>query len=113
MCYTDWKAYQRQSQGIRASFAVRSAAMDTNTVTVPYSYYDLVRTHGLVDAMLPDVDFPPPSLTPLRKPLSKSTLGMYVSCGLYLKTDPPPGRTNDLRYRLIDRAVPLTDLGIG
>lgn len=79
----------------------------------PYSYYDLVRKHGLVEALLPDVDFPPPALAPLRKPIAESTIGLYVSCGLYLKTDPPPGRTNDLNYRLIDRAVPLSALAMG
>ncbi len=81
--------------------------------SVPYSYYDLARKHGLVDTFLPDVNFPTPELTPLRKPIADSTLGLYVSCGVYLKTDLPPGRTNDLNYRLIPRNVPLSELGIG
>lgn len=79
----------------------------------PYSYYDLVRRHGLVEALLPDVDFPPPPLAPLRKPIAESTVGLYVSCGLYHHSDPPPGRTNDLNYRLIDRSVPLSELRMG
>jgi D-proline reductase (dithiol) PrdB len=87
--------------------------MTDPALPAPYSYYDLVRAHGLHEALLPDVNFPPPALTPLRKPLAESTVGVYVSCGLYRKGDPPPGRTNDLNYRLIPRAVPLSELGIG
>ena len=87
--------------------------MDGTPVAVPYSYYDLVRAHGLHEALLPDVDFPAPTLTPLRRPLAESTVGVYVSCGLYLKGDPPPGRTNDLNYRLIHRDVALSELAIG
>src|SRR6185503_18124200 len=79
----------------------------------PYSYYDLVRRNNRHDTLLPDVDFPAPALTRIAKPIAECTIGLYISCGVYLKTDPPPGRTNDLYYRLIDRSVPLSDLAIG
>ncbi|HEX6512943.1 MAG TPA: glycine/sarcosine/betaine reductase selenoprotein B family protein [Chloroflexota bacterium] len=55
-------------------------------------------------------NFPPPRLTPLRKPIAESTIGVFTSAGVHLKTEPPLGETNDLSYRLIDRDVPLSEL---
>ena len=81
-----------------------------NTVTAPYSYYDLARENALTDVMLPDVDFPIPSRAPLEKPLAECTVGVYASCGLYYQHDTIPARTNDLSYRLIDRRVPPVEL---
>lgn len=83
------------------------------TEDAPYSYYQLARDRGLDEALLPDVDFPAPALTPLGKPLAECTVGLYASCGLYYEHDEPPVRTNDLRYRLIDRRVPLAELRMG
>jgi D-proline reductase (dithiol) PrdB len=85
---------------------------DPTTIT-PYSYYDLARNQGFDGVTLPDVDFPAPRLTPLRKPIAESTIGLYASCGLYRLGDPPPARTNDFNYRLIDRDIPVTELGMG
>ena len=33
--------------------------------------------------------FDPPRLTPLRKPVAESTIGLYVSCGAQAPEDPP------------------------
>jgi len=54
--------------------------------------------------------FDPPRLTPLRKPIAESTIGLFTSAGVRRRTDPPLAVTNDLSYRLIDRDVPLSDL---
>lgn len=56
-------------------------------------------------------NFDPPRLATLRKPIDESTIGVFTSAGVHLRTEPPLGETNDLSYRLIDREVPLTDLG--
>jgi D-proline reductase (dithiol) PrdB len=55
-------------------------------------------------------NFAPPRLTPLRKPIAESTIGVFTSAGVHLKGEPPFGETNDLSYRLIDRDVPLGEL---
>jgi len=54
--------------------------------------------------------FDPPSLAPLRKPIDRSTIGIFTSAGIQLRGDAPLGETNDLSYRLIDRAVPYSEL---
>jgi D-proline reductase (dithiol) PrdB len=56
-------------------------------------------------------NFDPPSLAPLHKPISESTIGVFTSAGVHLKGEPPFAETNDLTYRLIDRDVPLSELG--
>jgi len=54
--------------------------------------------------------FAPPSLAPLRKPIDRSTIGIFTSAGIQLRGAAPLGETNDLSYRLIDRAVPYSEL---
>ena len=54
--------------------------------------------------------FDPPRLTPLRKPIAESTIGMFVSCGAQLPSDPPLGETEDISFRLIHRDTPLSKL---
>jgi D-proline reductase (dithiol) PrdB len=56
--------------------------------------------------------FEPPALAPLRKPISQSTIGIFTSAGVQLRNDFPLAETNDLAYRLIDRATPLADLAV-
>ena len=56
--------------------------------------------------------FDPPRLTPLRKPISQSTIGIFTSAGIQLRSDTPLAETNDLSYRLIDRGVPYSELGV-
>ena len=54
--------------------------------------------------------FDPPRLTPLRKPISESTIGLFASCGAQLPEDPPLGETEDISFRLIPRDAPLSKL---
>ena len=56
--------------------------------------------------------FEPPSLTPLRKPIRQSTIGIFTSAGIQLRSDTPLAETNDLSYRLIDRSVPYSELTV-
>lgn len=55
-------------------------------------------------------NFEPPSLTPLRKPIAQSTIGVFSSAGLQLPSEPLLEETNDLSYRVIERATPLSEL---
>jgi D-proline reductase (dithiol) PrdB len=57
-------------------------------------------------------NFDPPRLTPLRKPIEESTIGVLTSCGAQLKDDKPMAETNDLSYRLLHRDIPLSELKI-
>jgi D-proline reductase (dithiol) PrdB len=54
--------------------------------------------------------FEPPKLTPLPKPISESTIGIFTSAGIQLRSDTPLAETNDLSYRLIDRGIPYSEL---
>ena len=54
--------------------------------------------------------FAPPGLTPLRKPIAESTVGIFTSAGVQRRDEPLLAETNDLSYRRIDRETPLTDL---
>ena len=56
--------------------------------------------------------FAPPGLTPLRKSISRSTIGVFTSAGIQLRSDTPLAETNDLSYRLIDRSVPYSELTV-
>jgi len=57
-------------------------------------------------------NFAPPCLTPLRKPIAQSTIGIFTSAGIQLRDDPPLTKTNDLSYRLIDRWTPYSALTV-
>jgi D-proline reductase (dithiol) PrdB len=57
-------------------------------------------------------DFAPPRLTPLRNPISQSTIGIFTSAGIQLRNDSPLSETNDLSYRMIDRATPYSELTV-
>lgn len=54
--------------------------------------------------------FDPPKLTPLRKPVAESTIGLFASCGAQLVEDPPLGETEDISFRLIPRDAPMSRL---
>jgi hypothetical protein len=49
-------------------------------------------------------NFKPPRLTPLRKLISESTIGIFTRAGVQLANDKPLAETNDLSYRLISRS---------
>ena len=54
--------------------------------------------------------FAPPGLTPLRKPIAESTVGIFTSAGVQRRDEPLLAETNDLSYRRIDRETLFTDL---
>jgi D-proline reductase (dithiol) PrdB len=54
--------------------------------------------------------FDPPRLTPLRKPIAESTVGLFASCGAQLLEDPRLGETEDISFRLIPRDTPMSRL---
>ncbi len=56
--------------------------------------------------------FQPPTLTPLRKAISESTVGIFTSCGAQLPEDPKLGETEDISFRLIHRDTPVSKLVI-
>jgi D-proline reductase (dithiol) PrdB len=56
--------------------------------------------------------FEPPKLTPLRKPITESTVGIFTSAGIQLRSDQVLAETNDLSYRLIDRGTPYSELTV-
>jgi D-proline reductase (dithiol) PrdB len=77
---------------------------------LPFSYVQFM-TGLMAPAPYPrQPNFEPPMLTPLRKPISQSTIGIFTSAGVQRRSDPPLAETNDLCYRLIDRGTPLKDL---
>src|ERR1700680_923320 len=56
--------------------------------------------------------FGPPTLTPLRKPIAESTIGLFASCGAQLLEDPALGETEDISFRLIHRDTPMSRLEV-
>jgi D-proline reductase (dithiol) PrdB len=58
----------------------------------------------------PQPNLPLPPITPLRRPVRESTIGLFTSAGVRRRDDPPLAETNDLSYRIIERDVPLSDL---
>ncbi len=74
---------------------------------MPYSFVRLLKELG---RDIPRPQFDPPALTPLRKPIAESTVGMFLSCGVQLADDPPLGETEDISFRLVHRDTPLSDL---
>lgn len=54
--------------------------------------------------------FQAPSLSPLRKPIAESKIGLFISCGAQLREDPPLAETEDISFRLLHRDTPLSQL---
>jgi D-proline reductase (dithiol) PrdB len=74
---------------------------------MPYSFSRLLADFGKSIAR---PEFDQPGLTPLRKPIAESTIGLFVSCGAQLPDDPPLLETEDITFRLLHRDVPLEKL---
>ena len=74
---------------------------------MPYSFARFLAESGRSIAI---PNFDPPALTPLRKPIAESTIGLFVSCGAQLASDPPLRETEDISFRLLPRDAPLDDL---
>lgn len=74
---------------------------------MPYSFSRLLAELG---RSIPVPVFEPPALTPLRKPVAESTVGLFVSCGAQLPGDPPLLETEDISFRLLHRDTPIDRL---
>ena len=77
---------------------------------MPFMYVDFMTKLMAPRPYPPQPNFQPPKLTPLRRPIAESTIGVLTSCGAQLSSEPPLGETNDISYRIVDREVPLRDL---
>jgi hypothetical protein len=72
---------------------------------MPFSYVQFM-TELMAPKPYPRQPVFAPGLTPLRKSISRSTIGVFTSAGIQLRSDTPLVETNDVSYRLIDRSVP-------
>ncbi len=79
---------------------------------MPFSYVQFMTELMAPQPYPRQPNFAPPRLTPLRKPISQSTIGIFTSAGVQLRDDAPLNETNDLSYRLIDRRTPYSELTI-
>jgi len=67
---------------------------------LPYSYerlYTELTGRGFHNRPV----FDPPQLTPLRKPIAESVIGLFGSCGAQLPEDPLLGETEDITLILV------------
>jgi D-proline reductase (dithiol) PrdB len=79
---------------------------------MPFSYVEFM-TQLMAPRPYPSPpNFAPPNLTPLRKPIAESTIGIFTSAGVQLANDKPLAETNDLSYRMISRDTPVSILVI-
>jgi D-proline reductase (dithiol) PrdB len=79
---------------------------------MPFMYADYMTKLMAPKPYPPQAQFDPPRLTPLRKPIEESTIGVLTSSGVQLKDDKPMAETNDLSYRLVHRDIPLSELKV-
>ena len=79
---------------------------------MPFSYVQFMTELMAPQPYPRQPNFAPPPLTPLRKPISQSTIGIFTSAGIQLRDDAPLRETNDLTYRLIDRRTPYSELTV-
>lgn len=77
---------------------------------MPFSFGAFFRELNPEGPPWADPVFEPPRLTPLRKSVQDSTIGVLISCGVRHPSQPPLGTTNDLTFRLVEREWPLADL---
>jgi D-proline reductase (dithiol) PrdB len=79
---------------------------------LPFSYVQFMTELMAPKPYPAQPSFEPPRLTPLRKPISRSTIGLFTSAGIQPINDAPLAETNDLSYRLIDRSTPYANLTV-
>ena len=77
---------------------------------MPFNYVGFMTELMAPKEYPPQPNFDPPRLTPLRRSIADSTIGVFTSAGVQLRTEPLFSETNDLSYRLIDREAPLSEL---
>jgi D-proline reductase (dithiol) PrdB len=82
------------------------------TLPAPFSFKELMaEISGRTPS--PEVNFDPPTMATLSKPLAEMTVGVLVSCGVHTAEDAAFASTNDLSYRLVSRDTPLDELVLG
>jgi len=79
---------------------------------MPFMYVDFMTSLMAPKPYPRQPRFDPPKLTPLRRPIEESTIGVLTSSGVQLKEDKPMAETNDLSYRLLHRDTPLSELKV-
>jgi D-proline reductase (dithiol) PrdB len=79
-------------------------------LTQRFNYVDFASDLIAPAPYTPTPDFPPPAVTPLRKPIAESTIGLVTLAGVQRKDEPRLGETNDLSYRIIQRGTPFDEL---
>ena len=79
---------------------------------MPFAYVEFMKRLMAPQPYPTSPNFQLPKLTPLRKPISQSTIGIFTSAGIQLANDEPLGETNDLSYRLLSREWPLSEMVI-
>lgn len=76
----------------------------------PLRYIDLVSSVTSSLPPLPVAELGPPPLKPLSKHLADSRIIIVTSAGVRKKSDAPFAPVNDLTFRLLDAAIPSSDL---
>jgi D-proline reductase (dithiol) PrdB len=79
---------------------------------MPFNYLDFMTELQGGNYARRQPEFDPPEQAPLRSAIAAATIGVFVSCGARLPSQPPLGATNDLTHRLLPRSVPANDLVI-
>jgi D-proline reductase (dithiol) PrdB len=79
---------------------------------MPFKYVEFMKKVMAPQPYPTPPNFKAPRLTPLRKPISESTIGIFTSAGVQLANDKPLAETNDLSYRLISRESPASEMVI-
>jgi len=77
---------------------------------MPFSYVEFMTRLMAPQPYPTPPNFPPPKLTPLRKRISQSTIGIFTSAGVQMLDDEPLAETNDLSFRLIPRDAPASEM---
>jgi len=81
-------------------------------MNVRFNYVDFATGLVAPAPYTPTPAFPPPALTPLRKPVAASRIGLITLAGVQRADEPLLGETNDLSYRIIERGTPYDQLTI-
>ena len=79
---------------------------------MPFKYVEFMTQLMAPQPYPPPPNFDPPRLTPLRKPIAESTIGIFTSAGVQPANDAPLAETNDLSFRLIPQDLPASELVI-
>jgi D-proline reductase (dithiol) PrdB len=84
--------------------------MEKTTKPQRFNYVDFASALIAPAPYTPTPNFPPPALTPLRRPIAQSKIGLVTLAGVQRRDEQRLGETNDLSYRIIRRGTPFSDL---